>query len=71
VKAKLNYSLDGRTVISVWNKGRPERKGGNEADLPWTVFHDGIKRANAVRELPRPFSDRPDIRIGVVDLASV
>jgi hypothetical protein len=72
LKKRLNYSLDGRTVISVWNQGRPESKGkGSEAPLPWTVYHDGNKRTNAVQELPRPFSDRPDIRIGVLDLASL
>ena len=72
LKKRLNYSLDRRTVISVWNQGRPERKGkGSEAPLPWTVYHDGNKRTNAVQELPRPFSNRPDIRIGVLDLASL
>jgi hypothetical protein len=63
---RRHYSDGGRTVISVWNQGK-----GREAALPWTVFHDGIERATAVRELPSPFSDRPDIRIGVLDLASL
>jgi hypothetical protein len=63
---RCNYSLGGRTVISVWNQGK-----GRDASQPWTVFHDGRERTEAVRELPRPFSDRPDIRIGVVDLASL
>ncbi|MDT5365719.1 MAG: hypothetical protein QOC62_150, partial [Mycobacterium sp.] len=67
LKKRRHYSLGGRTVISVWNKGK--RKG--EALLPWTVFHDGMERTNAVRELTRPFSDRPDIRIGVLELASL
>ncbi|MGO8938358.1 MAG: hypothetical protein ACLQLO_14970 [Mycobacterium sp.] len=58
--------LGGRTVISVWNQGR-----GKEAPVPWTVFHDGMERTTAVRELPKPFSDRPDIRIGVLDLPSL
>jgi len=72
LKKRRHYSFSGRTVISVWNQGRPERKGkGGEAHLPWTVFHDGVERTNAVRELPRPFSDRPDIRIGILDLASL
>jgi hypothetical protein len=61
-----HYSRSGRTVISVWNEGH-----GREAPVPWTVFHDGTKRTEAVRELPTPFSDRPDIRIGVLDLASL
>jgi hypothetical protein len=65
-KKRCHYSLGGRTVLSVWNQGR-----GREASLPWTVFHDGMERTTAVRELPRPFSDRPDTRIGVVDLASL
>ena len=63
---RKHYSLGGRTVISVWNQGR-----GREASLPWTVFHDGMERTEAVRELPRPFTDRPDIRIGVIDLGSL
>ena len=29
----------------------------------------GMERTKAVGELPRPFGDRPDIRIGVLDLA--
>jgi hypothetical protein len=57
------YSCDGRTVISVWNQGK-----GNEARLPWTVFHNDDERTNAVQELAQPFRDRPDIRIGIVDL---
>jgi hypothetical protein len=61
-----HYSLGGRTVISVWNQGK-----GRDAAQPWTVFHDGMERTQAVRELPTPFSDRPDIRIGVVDFASL
>jgi hypothetical protein len=56
---------DSRTVISVWNQGR-----GKESAIPWTVFHDGVERTEVVRELPEPFSDRPDIRIGVLDLAT-
>jgi hypothetical protein len=60
------YSLGGRTVVSVWNQGK-----GKEAHLPWTVFRDGAERTDAVRELPRPFADRPDIRIGVLDLETL
>ncbi|MGO9151716.1 hypothetical protein [Mycobacterium sp.] len=65
-KKRCRYSFGGRTVISVWNQGR-----GREASLPWTVFYDGMERTKAVGELPRPFSDRPDIRIGVLDLTSL
>jgi hypothetical protein len=60
------YSLGGRTVVSVWNRG-----AGKEARLPWTVFHDGEEYTAAVRELDTPFDDRPDIRIGVLDLATL
>lgn len=60
------YSLDGRTVISVWNQGK-----ARETALPWTVFHDGQERTNHVRELAKPFSDRPDIRIGILDLSLI
>jgi hypothetical protein len=58
------YSTNGRIVISVWNQGK-----GNESHTPWTIFHDGAERTGAVQELPRPFTDRPDIRIGIVDLS--
>jgi hypothetical protein len=65
MREKLRYySLGGRTVVSVWNQGK-----GKEAHLPWTVFHAGEERTDAVRELSRPFGDRPDIRIGIVDLS--
>jgi hypothetical protein len=60
------YSLGGRTVISVWNQGK-----GQEPALPWTAFHDARDRTNDVRELARPFSDRPDIRIGILDLSLI
>jgi hypothetical protein len=65
-KKRCHYSLGGRTVISVWNQGR-----GKESYIPWTVFHDGAERTDAVRELARPFSDRPDIRVAILDLSSL
>jgi very-short-patch-repair endonuclease len=55
------YSRGGKAVLSVWNRGK-----GKESALPWTVFHDGEERTETVKELPTPFADRPDIRIGVV-----
>ncbi len=60
------YSQGGRTVVSVWNQGK-----GKESSFPWTVFHDGVKRTELVKELENPFSDQPDIRIGVLCLESV
>lgn len=59
-------SQDGRTVVSVWNKGR-----GKESWLPWTVFHDGEEQTDRVREIKAPFTERPDIRIGLVELADL
>lgn len=65
---RQHYSVGRRTVMSVWNQGN-----GRDAQVPvpWTVFHDGEDWTYAVRELPTPFSDRPDIRIGIVDLSFV
>jgi hypothetical protein len=60
------YSLAGRTVISVWNQGK-----GQESHRPWTIFHDGEEATFEVRELPSPIRERPDIRIGIVDLSSL
>ncbi len=57
------YSQNGRTVVSVWNKGR-----GKESWLPWTAFHDGEEWTDRVHELEVPFAERPDIRIGIVEL---
>jgi len=60
------YSQGKRTVISVWNHGK-----GKEAWLPWTVFHDGEERTDLVQEIETPFAERPDIRIGVVEVRKV
>jgi hypothetical protein len=60
------YSLDSRIVVSVWNHGKKR-----ESHNPWTVFHDGSEKTSAVQELSRPFADRPDIRIGIVDVESL
>jgi hypothetical protein len=55
------YSKGGRTVFSVWNRGK-----GKEAWLPWTVFHDGHDvTTKRVQEIQTPFPERSDIRIGV------
>jgi hypothetical protein len=67
MREKRRYcSLEGRTVLSVWNRGR-----GKESWLPWTVFHDGEEWTERVREIEAPFADRPDIRIGLVQLADL
>ena len=65
-KKRRFVSQGGRTAISVWNQGR-----GKESHLPWTVFHDEIERTADVRELPTPFVDRSDIRIGIMDVESL
>jgi hypothetical protein len=59
------YSLGGRTVISVWNKGN-----GREPKMLWTVFHDGDDRTAEVTEISPPVPERPDIRIGIVSIRS-
>ena len=62
-RKRRQYSLEGRTVLSVWNQGK-----GAESYYPWTVFHNGAERTDAVQEIDTPFLDRPDIRVGIVDL---
>ncbi len=44
---------------------------GREPHLPWTVFHDGTDRTAAVRQLPAPDLERPDLQIGVLSLADL
>ncbi|MBV9126089.1 MAG: hypothetical protein JO112_22280, partial [Planctomycetes bacterium] len=70
VEKRRVYSTGGRTVVSVWNRGKLDRHGRpiHEPRLPWTVFHDGANRTAAVRQLPRPLPDRPDLQIGVLSL---
>jgi hypothetical protein len=58
------YSQGGRTVVSVWNQGK-----GKEAWLPWTVFHNGEEWTDRVQEIERPFVERPDIRVGILELS--
>ena len=60
---RRHFSMNGITVISVWNQGK-----GRESKLPWTVFRNGEETTDSVRELATPFADRPDIRIGIVEL---
>lgn len=65
MRAKRGYvSRGGRSVVSVWNRGK-----ACEPDLPWTVYHDGSERTQAVRKLRSPIPARPDICVGVLDLA--
>lgn len=60
-KKRQHLSLNGRTLLSVWNLGCFDR----EAKLPWAVFTDGQNKTHEVQEVSTPFSDRPDIRIGI------
>jgi hypothetical protein len=62
-RKRAYYSANGRWVVSVWNQGK-----SGESHTPWSVHHDGVDCTDCVRELPSPFSDRPDIRIGIVDV---
>lgn len=59
-------SMDGRTSISVWNEGKLHQEPS-----PWLVFHDGIDCTDSVRELPIPIAERPDVRIGIIDLPKI
>lgn len=64
MKLKRRFlSEHGRWVVSVWNKGRLNKKTGEpliELGGPWTVYHDG-------REVMIPSLDNPfGVEIGVV-----
>ncbi|MCK4659203.1 MAG: hypothetical protein KAV82_06735 [Phycisphaerae bacterium] len=54
-----------RTVVSVWNAGEKKPK---RSRLPWSVFDCGRNCTDAIEEVPEPISDRPDIRIGLLNL---
>jgi hypothetical protein len=66
-KKRQYYSCHGRTVVSVWNEGG--KRG--DADVPWTVFHDGNDRTESVAELPSPLPERSDIRIGTLNTSEL
>jgi len=63
-------SLGNRTVISVWNEGsRCDSPNG-----PWMVCHDGLQRTDVVKELHVNggiCKSRPDLRIGILDIADI
>ena len=60
------YSLDGRATISVWNQGKLKNgKRIGESSLPWTYYVDGQDCTSRVQFIKSPFSDRPDIKIGI------
>jgi hypothetical protein len=60
------YSRGGRTMVSVWNGS-----GQHESSPPWQIYRDGKDVTGSVREMPSPVPGRPDIRIGVLDVADV
>jgi len=61
-KKRAYYSLEGRTVVTVWNQGK--KKG--EARIPWTVFRNGKDLTENVKEVHHDITTRQDIRIGIV-----
>lgn len=61
---KRKYLSEGRWMVSVWNQG----KGVDSPAGPWMACHKGSIRTERVKEIPRPFLDRPDIRIGILSL---
>ena len=76
-KKREYYSQNGRTVVSVWNKGKRawDKEKNKYSDrpiseswLPWTVFHDGVNRTDVVKELQSPIARRPDIMLGILSL---
>ena len=61
---KRKHLSQGRCFVSVWNQG----KGRDSPDGPWMVCENGEISKNRVKELPTPFPDRPDIRIGILSV---
>jgi hypothetical protein len=63
MKAKrASLSQGGRTVLSVWNRGRKPP----EADPPWQAFFDGEEVSDKIREVDLPSAR--DVRVGVIDV---
>jgi hypothetical protein len=58
------FSENGRWTISVWNKGRKDRKGRTHdgTKAAWTVFHNG-------QEVPvKPIQNQMGVEIGILDI---
>ena len=62
-KKRKYFSTNGRTVVSVLNKGK-----GREPVTPWTVYRDGEDLSSIAIELPVTVPGRPDIKIGIMSL---
>ena len=65
-KKRRYYSKAARVVISVWNEGK-----GRDAKYPWTVFSNNKEMSSSIMEIAKPFEDRPDIRIGIIDVGAL
>jgi hypothetical protein len=60
---KRKFLSRNRMFVSVWNEGKKK----DSLNGPWMVCRNGENVTTAmVKELKKPFADRPDIRIGIV-----
>jgi len=65
IKKKLQAMSVGRTVVTTWAIW----SGHGRAKVPWQAFHHGRDVTDAIIEVPNTI--RPDVRVGVLDLASL
>ncbi len=59
------YSRHNKVVLSVWCRSE---NGKGEAKNPWIAFHDGVNITDCIKEIRKPIPQRPDIRIGVIEI---
>jgi len=68
MKLKRRFlSQNDRWVISVWNKGKQDKKGRTHdgTKAPWTVFHDGREETAKVVDLDEPMEN---VEIGILEI---
>jgi hypothetical protein len=60
-KKRRQFSIDGRTVVSVWN---PDNKDPRTA-LPWQAYRNGAAVSDQIKQVPMPSHS---IYMGVLEL---
>jgi len=53
-----------RIVISVWNRGNPEK--GSESKLPWVAYSNGKDITGEIKEITLPAELRQGVRMGLI-----
>lgn len=65
INEKRRALSKGRWVLSTWNQ---YKKRGRDGKYPWVAFCDGLDRTTEIIEYKNLIPNRPDIRVGFIDV---